>query len=192
LAEWPTPLDNSSDFIVWLMDYTGRDVIYCEGESTGWNWGERIPPGMENETDRAHADRLQTGMLRQLVEGMKHELTWRLSPYPVYPLPHHCLAQAWFSMYYDGLDPLTGLEVTDFPVLIPDGEGLSRAMVDSTYDRKTDAFALRSDRPLPAPMCERLRRRRFFLRVAWASEESLRREIEWNLRGPTSLFFSPS
>jgi len=332
-SRWDSTRD-SADFIVWLMDYTGRDVIYCEGESTGWNWGERIPPGMENETDRAkleryyanmnmfepyptyvcltalrcaatmadavgedelakkyraHADRLQTGMLRQLVEGMKHELTWRLSPYSVYPLPHHCLVQAWFSMYYDGLDPqrldpamtqisrntldkllamecghhpvfgfgyglgwltqsalildelddagkclvniakysydknmdyvdeergidwrrwlwlipegtnllptgrwyrigdlsnganqgitlhvletcagiddtkpaelkilprvpdpLTGVEVTDFPVLIPDGDSLACAKVTYTYDRKTGAFALRSDRPLPS------------------------------------------
>ncbi len=46
-------------------------------------------------------------------------------------------------------EPLTGLEITDFPVLIPNGKGLARAKVAYTYDRKTGAFRLRSDRVLP-------------------------------------------
>jgi hypothetical protein len=32
------------------MDYTGMDVMFCEGETTGWG-GNGIPPGMGTETD---------------------------------------------------------------------------------------------------------------------------------------------
>lgn len=30
---------DAANFICWLMEYTGRDVIYCEGEVTGWGAG---------------------------------------------------------------------------------------------------------------------------------------------------------
>ncbi|MCC5876164.1 MAG: hypothetical protein JJU11_08115, partial [Candidatus Sumerlaeia bacterium] len=47
----------SANFICWLMDHTGRDVIYSEGESTGWGGGpsgtpgSQIPDGWWDETD---------------------------------------------------------------------------------------------------------------------------------------------
>ena len=55
-SRWDTTRD-AAEFICWLMDYTGMDVIYSEGESTGW--GGRIdekkfllvPDGMIDETD---------------------------------------------------------------------------------------------------------------------------------------------
>ncbi len=47
-------------------------------------------------------------------------------------------------------DPLTGIEVCDFPTLVPDGDGLARVNVRYSYNRASGAFRLRSDRPLPA------------------------------------------
>lgn len=47
----------AANFICWIMDYTGRDVIYSEGESTGWGGGpaghpgSHIPVGWSEETD---------------------------------------------------------------------------------------------------------------------------------------------
>ncbi|MDR0743948.1 MAG: hypothetical protein LBF05_06300 [Tannerella sp.] len=50
-SRWQTTKD-AADFICWLMDRTGMDVIYSEGEFTGWSGGGRqIPPGMSTETD---------------------------------------------------------------------------------------------------------------------------------------------
>jgi len=50
-SRWQTSKD-AADFICWLMDYTGMDVIYSEGEFTGWaGGGTQIPPGMSTETN---------------------------------------------------------------------------------------------------------------------------------------------
>lgn len=55
-SRWDTTRD-AAEFICWLMDYTGMDVIYSEGESTGWGGrlGENnyllVPEGMMHETD---------------------------------------------------------------------------------------------------------------------------------------------
>jgi len=55
-SRWDSTRD-SAEFICWLMDYTGMDVIYSEGESTGWGGklGENnfllVPDGMMDETD---------------------------------------------------------------------------------------------------------------------------------------------
>jgi hypothetical protein len=44
-SRWDTTRE-AAEFICWLMDYTGMDVIWCEGESTGWGgkapWGMRL------------------------------------------------------------------------------------------------------------------------------------------------------
>lgn len=329
----------AAEFVCWLMDYTGMDVLYCEGETTGWGgkapWGMRLT-GVEdwpNETDRekirrnyananmyevypshvcmiglrcsaqiadalgktdeakrwrTYADRLQAGMVRLLAVGEHGSMKWKESRFSVYPSLQDSLVQAWFAIYYDGLDPqrwdaemtgitrntlrrqlshpyghaavlgmgygqgwltkaalildefddagpllanipkyvydknmnyvdeergidwrkyqwmvpegtnilpdgswyrigdltnganqgpimhvielcagiddtkpaelkimprvpdpLTGIEVVDFQVLIPEGERLSRAKVSYTYDRKSGAFKLETDRPLP-------------------------------------------
>ena len=34
-SRWQSTKD-ATDFICWLLDYTGRDVVYSEGEFTGW------------------------------------------------------------------------------------------------------------------------------------------------------------
>ena len=55
-SRWDTTR-HAAEFICWLMDYTGMDVIYSEGESTGWGgkMGEKkfrlVPDGMMDETD---------------------------------------------------------------------------------------------------------------------------------------------
>lgn len=36
---------NSANFICWLMEHTGRDLIYSEGESTAWGGGPEGTPG---------------------------------------------------------------------------------------------------------------------------------------------------
>lgn len=47
----------AADFICWLMDHTGQDAIYSEGESTGWGGGpsgtpsSEIPEGWHEMTD---------------------------------------------------------------------------------------------------------------------------------------------
>ena len=53
---------HAAEFVCWLMDYTNRDVIYSEGEGTGWGDSHRItgwrtgdslfPLGWDKETDR--------------------------------------------------------------------------------------------------------------------------------------------
>jgi hypothetical protein len=45
--------------------------------------------------------------------------------------------------------PLTGIEIRDFPVLIPDGNGLTRVKISYVYDRNKNIFTLSSDRTLP-------------------------------------------
>ncbi len=50
-SRWDSTRD-CAEFICWLMDYTGRDVIYSEGESTGWGGHvnlHRCPPGMPEQ-----------------------------------------------------------------------------------------------------------------------------------------------
>ncbi|MEN8255374.1 MAG: hypothetical protein ABFR33_07890 [Verrucomicrobiota bacterium] len=55
-SRWDTTRD-AAEFICWLMDYTGMDVIYSEGESTGWgaprgkDLFNAVPDGMMDETD---------------------------------------------------------------------------------------------------------------------------------------------
>jgi len=53
-SRWESTRD-AADFICWLMDYTGRDLVYSEGEFTGWGGIGRdyclVPKGMSEETD---------------------------------------------------------------------------------------------------------------------------------------------
>jgi hypothetical protein len=52
-SRWDSTRD-AADFICWLMDYTGRDVIWSEGETTGWAGGPHLPLAaarMFDETD---------------------------------------------------------------------------------------------------------------------------------------------
>ncbi len=46
-------------------------------------------------------------------------------------------------------EPLTGIEVSDFPMLIPEGEGLTQAKLTYTYS-PAGGLKLASDKPLPA------------------------------------------
>ncbi len=156
-SRWDTTRD-AAEFICWFMDHSGMDVIFSEGESTGW--GARLgpdgsflllPDGMPYETDpekirknyansnmyepyptfvcmtglrvsaqmaeamdkpeladrwRSYADRLHAGMLRLLISGSAGRgLTWRMSPWSVFPSQQERLVQAWFAIYYHGLDP---------------------------------------------------------------------------------------
>src|SRR5262249_49234363 len=58
-SRWDATRD-AADFITWLMDYTGRDVMWSEGESTGWAGGPGtplVPPGMAVERDPARIRR---------------------------------------------------------------------------------------------------------------------------------------
>lgn len=46
---------DAAEYICWLMDYTNRDVIYCEGETTGWGGANHVLLPDSNwweETDR--------------------------------------------------------------------------------------------------------------------------------------------
>lgn len=65
-SRWEATRD-ACEFIPWLMDYTGMDVIYSEGEETGWGGGRHwedwpepghdkplLPPGMHAPRDAAH------------------------------------------------------------------------------------------------------------------------------------------
>jgi len=53
-SRWESTRD-ATEFICWLMDYTGRDMVYSEGEFTGWGGIGRdyclVPKGMSEETD---------------------------------------------------------------------------------------------------------------------------------------------
>ncbi len=53
-SRWQSTAD-ATEFICWLMDYTGRDLVYSEGEFTGWggigNDYCLVPKGMSKETD---------------------------------------------------------------------------------------------------------------------------------------------
>ncbi len=53
-SRWESTRD-AAEFICWLMDYTGRDMVYSEGEFTGWGGIGRdyclVPKGMSEETD---------------------------------------------------------------------------------------------------------------------------------------------
>ena len=53
-SRWQSTKD-ATEFICWLMDRTGMDVVYSEGEFTGWagKFGkiQQIPKGMDTETD---------------------------------------------------------------------------------------------------------------------------------------------
>jgi hypothetical protein len=53
-SRWQSTAD-AAEFITWLMDYTGRDLVYSEGEFTGWggigNGYCLVPEGMSEETN---------------------------------------------------------------------------------------------------------------------------------------------
>jgi len=53
-SRWQSTMD-ATEFICWLMDYTGRDLVYSEGEFTGWGGIGHdyclVPKGMNEETD---------------------------------------------------------------------------------------------------------------------------------------------
>ncbi|MEN8158333.1 MAG: hypothetical protein ABFS10_15375, partial [Bacteroidota bacterium] len=55
---------------------------------------------------KAYAERIRKAMLRELVVGDFNNKMWRQSPYSVLPSKQDALVQAWFAIYYDGLDPL--------------------------------------------------------------------------------------
>ena len=154
-SRWDATRD-SAEFICWLMDYTGMDVIWSEGESTGWCGGPSSgnplshPKDMDKETDpvkirknyansdcyepvvsymcltalrcsaqiadalgnkelgrkwRSYAEKIRNAMVMKLAVGEAHNRCWRMSPYSVWPSMQETLAQAWLSIYYDGLDP---------------------------------------------------------------------------------------
>lgn len=148
-SRWDTTVD-AAEFICWLMDYTGMDIIYSEGETTGWGHG-RLPETMQSETDpvkrkqnyanadmyevyptyvsmvglrcsaqiaeaigdkvkaerwMAYANRIEKGMIRLLATGDQSNRCWKMGQSSVYPNQMECLAPAWYSFYYDGLDPV--------------------------------------------------------------------------------------
>ena len=152
-SPWQASID-ATEFICWLLDYTQRDVVYSEGETTGWcGHGHHIPPGMPTETDyakivqnyaevdemyqvypayvcmtalkcsaemadamgdaekakrwRKYAKRIRQGMTDELTVDYKGKPAWKYCPGSVYPAPNDSLVQAWFSIYFDGLDPKT-------------------------------------------------------------------------------------
>ncbi len=155
ISRWQATKD-ATEYICWQMDYTGMDLIYSEGEFTGWGGITDnfclIPEGMSTETDpikikenyaksnmyepypnytcmialkcaaqmatamndaklakkwEQYAERIKSGMLRQLISGDFNSLTWRISPYSILTSFQDRLVQAWFSIYYDGYDPST-------------------------------------------------------------------------------------
>jgi len=153
-SRWESTRD-ATEFITWLMDYSGRDLVYSEGEFTGWGGISAgyilIPEGMMDEKDpekirqnyananmyepypnfacmvalecaaemadaagepgdagrwRQYAETIRKGMIRQLTAGDFNKLTWRMSPYSILTTFQDRLVQAWFSQYYEGLDPV--------------------------------------------------------------------------------------
>ena len=149
-SRWDSSVD-AAEFICWLLDYTDRDVVWCEGETTGWGAGGGLhPAGMSEETDmdrirenyrqanmyepypsyvaltalrctaqmadalgetekaerwRNYANRIETGMIRELTDEWNGKTVWRRSPNSVYPSFQDSMVQAWFSIYLAGLDP---------------------------------------------------------------------------------------
>jgi hypothetical protein len=70
-SPWQATID-SSEFVCWLLDYTERDVVWCEGETTGWGGnGALVPPNMTGATTRA-----------QIVTN--YALAQMYEPYPAY------------------------------------------------------------------------------------------------------------
>ncbi|OHB43063.1 MAG: hypothetical protein A2Y13_00475 [Planctomycetes bacterium GWC2_45_44] len=55
-SRWDSSRD-SAEFICWLMDYTGRDVMYSEGECTGGAARSRLTADMNVLTDEAATKR---------------------------------------------------------------------------------------------------------------------------------------
>ena len=52
-SRWDSSED-AAEFICWLLDYTGRNVVWCEGETTGWGGGGGLyPKNMSQETNMA-------------------------------------------------------------------------------------------------------------------------------------------
>jgi len=50
-SRWDSTCD-AAEFICWLLDYTDRDVVWCEGETTGWGAGGLLHPAdMSEATD---------------------------------------------------------------------------------------------------------------------------------------------
>jgi len=149
-SPWQASID-STEFICWLMDYTKRDVIYSEGETTGWcGHGHHKLPGMANETNyakilrnyakleemfqvypayvcmtalkcsaemadamgdkekakkwRKYAAKIRKAMPKELTVDYNGKPAWKFCADSVYPVPNDSLVQAWFSIYFDGLD----------------------------------------------------------------------------------------
>ncbi|RKX36542.1 MAG: hypothetical protein DRP64_18480, partial [Verrucomicrobia bacterium] len=124
-SPWQSTID-STEFICWLMDYyPSRDTVYCEGETTGWTGGFEPYPSylcmtalkcsaemadaMGDSEKAAHwrsyADRIHHGMTNELTVTHNGNPAWQKRANSVYPSYQDTLAQAWFSFYYDGLDP---------------------------------------------------------------------------------------
>jgi len=150
-SPWQASID-SAEFICWLLDYTKRDVVYSEGETTGWcGHGNHVLPGMADETNyakivqnyaktdemfqvypsyvcmtalkcsaemadamgdkekakkwRKYAKRIRKGMTKELTVDYNGKPAWKYCSGSVYPAPNDSLVQAWFSIYFDGLDP---------------------------------------------------------------------------------------
>ena len=61
-SRWQSTFD-STEFICWYMDYTGMDVMFSEGETTGWAGGppgnpnSLVPPGMTEARTQAEIQR---------------------------------------------------------------------------------------------------------------------------------------
>ena len=149
-SRWDTTKE-TAEFICFYLDYTERDVVFCEGETTGWGAGGLLyPKDMAVQTNRAkivenykkanmyepypsyvcmtalkcaaemadamkkpklaerwrkYSKRIRNGMLAELTTNWNGKTVWRRSPYSVYPSFQDSLVQAWFSIYFDGLDP---------------------------------------------------------------------------------------
>jgi len=70
-SPWQATID-AAEFVCWLLDYTARDVVWCEGETTGWGGnGALVPPNMTGATTRA-----------QIVTN--YALANMYEPYPAY------------------------------------------------------------------------------------------------------------
>jgi len=166
-SPWQSSID-STEFICWLLDYTKRDVVYSEGETTGWcGHGNHTLPGMADETNYAKAalilDKMDdAGILLTNLAKYSYDknmnyvdksrgIDWRNFQWII---PEGTVIRADESWYRisdlgnganqgialhalelcAGIDdtnpkdlkiiprvpaPLSGLEITDFPVLIP-------------------------------------------------------------------------
>lgn len=47
-SRWQSTKD-AADYVCWLMDYTGQDLIWSEGEINGWGLNGKLVPGMKTD-----------------------------------------------------------------------------------------------------------------------------------------------